>query len=194
MFKKSKYINYKIPTLKINNIREFLSRISSKFYSLKPKNIIAVTGTNGKTSVADLFYQILNSNNVPVASVGTLGIKYKKKLIKSDLTSPDTISTHRILKDIKLKKIDNVIIESSSHGLDQKRLNDLKFKAGIFTNFSQDHLDYHKNMKSYLNSKLILFNKILSKKSFIISDSTIKEFKILKKNCKKKKIKINRHI
>ena len=76
--KKSKYINYKIPTLKINNIREFLSRISSKFYSLKPKNIIAVTGTNGKTSVADLFYQILNSNNVPVASVGTLGIKYKK--------------------------------------------------------------------------------------------------------------------
>ena len=66
---------------------------------------------------------------MPVASVGTLGIKYKKKLIKSDLTSPDTISTHRILKDIKLKKIDNVIIESSSHGLDQKRLNDLKFKA-----------------------------------------------------------------
>ncbi len=188
--KKSKYINYKIPTLKINNIREFLSRISSKFYSLKPKNIIAVTGTNGKTSVADLFYQILNSNNVPVASVGTLGIKYKKKLIKSDLTSPDTISTHRILKDIKLKKIDNVIIESSSHGLDQKRLNDLKFKAGIFTNFSQDHLDYHKNMKSYLNSKLILFNKILSKKSFIISDSTIKEFKILKKIAKKRKLKL----
>ena len=70
-----------------------------------------MTGTNGKTSVADLFYQILTLNKVPVASIGTLGIKYKGKIFKSNLTSPDVISIHRNLEKIKKNKIDNVIIE-----------------------------------------------------------------------------------
>ena len=69
------------------------------------------------------------------------------------------------MKKLKKNKIDNVIIEASSHGLHQKRINHLNIKAGIFTNFSQDHLDYHKTMKSYLNAKLLLFKKILSKKN-----------------------------
>ena len=89
--RKCKYNNEKIPIIKISNIRNYLSKIASKFFQLKPKNIIAVTGTNGKTSVADLFYQILSLNNIPVASIGTLGLKYKGKTIKSNLTSPDTI-------------------------------------------------------------------------------------------------------
>ena len=67
------------------------------FINLKPKNIIAVTGTNGKTSVADLFYQLLIINNIPVASIGTLGIKYNNKIKKTNLTSPDTISLHKNL-------------------------------------------------------------------------------------------------
>ena len=153
-----------IHTIKTNKIRYLLSDITSKFYKSKPKNIIAVTGTNGKTSVCDLFYQILRINNIRVASIGTLGIKYNDKLIKTNLTSPDTITLHKNLHYLKNKKINNVIIEASSHGLDQKRLHHIKFKGAIFTNFSQDHLDYHKTMKSYLNVKLILFRKILSKK------------------------------
>ena len=95
--KKCKYVSKKAIIIKTSNIRFLLSEISSKFYKLKPKNIIAVTGTNGKTSVADLFYQILNLNSVPVASIGTLGIKYKNKIIKSNLTSPDTIFLHKSL-------------------------------------------------------------------------------------------------
>ena len=83
-----------------------------------------------------------------------------------------------------------MIIETSSHGLDQKRLHHIKFKGGIFTNFSQDHLDYHKSMKSYLNAKLILFKEILNKKSTIISDSKIKPYFLLKKIAKKNKLKI----
>ena len=71
-----------------------------------------------------------------------------------------------MLKLFEKKKIDNVIIEASSHGLDQKRLHNIGFKAGIFTNLSQDHLDYHKTMNSYLNAKLILFREILKKKVF----------------------------
>ena len=187
---KCKYKNQKIPIIKTSNIRNYLSKIASKFFQLKPKNIIAVTGTNGKTSVADLFYQILSLNNIPVASIGTLGLKYKGKTIKSNLTSPDTILLHQDLEKIKKNKIDNVIIEASSHGLHQSRINYLKLKAGIFTNFSQDHLDYHKTMNSYLNSKFILFKNILSKGKTIISDKTIKEFKFLKKIANRRKLKI----
>ena len=186
--KKCKYRNSKVTVIKVLNIRYFLSEVSSNFYKLKPKNIILVTGTNGKTSVADLFYQILSLNNIPVASIGTLGIKFKNKIIKTNLTSPDTISIHKNLKIIKNNKIDNVIIEASSHGLDQNRLDHLKLKAGIFTNFSQDHLDYHKSMRLYLNAKLYLFEKILLKKSNIISDESIKQFPILKKISKKRKL------
>ena len=188
--RKCKYKNEKIPIIKTSNIRNYLSKIASKFFQLKPKNIIAVTGTNGKTSVADLFYQILSLNNIPVASIGTLGLKYKGKTIKSNLTSPDTILLHQDLEKIKKNKIDNVIIEASSHGLHQSRINYLKLKAGIFTNFSQDHLDYHKTMKSYLNSKFILFKNILSKGKTIISDKTIKEFEFLKKIANRRKLKI----
>ena len=168
-------------TIKTKNVRYLLSEISSKFYKLKPKNIIAVTGTNGKTSVSDLFYQILKLNKISVASIGTLGIKYKNKIIKTNLTSPDTISLHKFLEKLKKNKIDNVIIEASSHGLHQKRIDHLKLKAGIFTNFSQDHLDYHKSMRLYLSAKLQLFKKILPKKKTIISDNALKEFAVLKK-------------
>ncbi len=130
----SKTCNYshsKITVIKTHDVRYKLSEISSKFYSLKPKNIIAVTGTNGKTSVADFFYQILTINKIPVASIGTLGIKYKGKKIETELTSPDTISIHKTLEKIKKKKIDNVIIEASSHGLVQKRIDHLNLKASI---------------------------------------------------------------
>ncbi len=185
-----KYSNKKILVIKTKNIRKYLSKLSSKFYNLKPKNIIAVTGTNGKTSVADFFYQILSLNRVPVASIGTLGIKYKKKTIKTQLTTPDTVTLHKNLENLKNNKIDNVIIEASSHALHQNRLNDINFKAGIFTNFSQDHLDYHRTMKAYLNAKLVLFSQLLSKKKHLITDEKIKEYSILKKISKIKKLKL----
>jgi len=188
--KKCKIRNISTLIIKTNKIRHFLSDVTSKFYKSKPKNIIAVTGTNGKTSVADIFYQILRINNLRVASIGTLGIKYNDKIIKTNLTSPNTITLHKNLNYLKNKKINNVIIEASSHGLDQKRLHHIKFKGAIFTNFSQDHLDYHKTMKSYLNAKLILFKKILSKNSIVISNKEIPTFKILKKIAKKKNFKI----
>ncbi len=181
---KSKKVNY----IKTTNVREVLSQISSKFYNIKPKNIFAVTGTNGKTSVADLFYQILKLNDIPVASIGTLGIKSSEKTLKTGLTTPDTITLHQNLEIIKKKGIDHVIIEASSHGLIQHRLDHLSFKAGIFTNFSQDHLDYHKTMKAYLNAKMILFKRLLPRKSFMITDSLLKEF------IKLKRISINRKI
>ena len=188
--KSCKFQSTKVNVIKTKKVRKYLSEITSKFYKLKPKNIIAVTGTNGKTSVADFFYQILDINNIPVASIGTLGIRYRKKFIKTNLTSPDVITLHKNLEKLKKNKIDNVIIEASSHGLDQNRLDNLNLKAGIFTNFSQDHLDYHKTMKAYLRAKLILFSKLLPKKSYVISDKFIKEYSILEKISKNRKLRL----
>ena len=110
------------------------------------------------------------------------------RIIKTNLTSPDTITLHKSLHFLKKEKIENVIIEASSHGLHQKRLHHIKFKGAIFTNFSQDHLDYHKTMKSYLNAKLLLFNEILNKKSWVISDKEIKPFLLIKKIIAKRKV------
>ncbi len=188
--KSCKFQSTKVNVIKTKKVRKYLSEITSKFYKLKPKNIIAVTGTNGKTSVADFFYQILDINNIPVASIGTLGIRYRKKFIKTNLTSPDVITLHKNLEKLKKNKIDNVIIEASSHGLDQNRLDNLNLKAGIFTNFSQDHLDYHKTMKAYLEAKLILFSKLLPKESYVIGDKSIKEYSILEKISKNRKLRL----
>ena len=101
--KSCKFYNTRVHVIKTKKVRDYLSEITSKFYKIKPKNIIAVTGTNGKTSVADFFYQILSLNNIPVASIGTLGIKYNKKFIKTGLTSPDIITLHKNLQNLKKK-------------------------------------------------------------------------------------------
>jgi murE/murF fusion protein len=177
--------NTKVPIIKVRNIKKIIIEACKIFYYLKPKNIIAVTGTNGKSSVAEFYHQILSGQKIPVASIGTLGLKIKNKVVKTNLTTLDIISLHRELAKIKKLGIDNVILEASSHGLEQGRLDGLNFKTAIFTNFSQDHLDYHKNMKTYLNAKLILFSKLLKKKNYIITDSEIPEISELKKISKK---------
>jgi murE/murF fusion protein len=180
----------KIPIIKVENIKKTIIDACKVFYQTKPKNIIAVTGTNGKSSVVDFYHQILKAQKIPVASLGTLGIKINNKVSRTNLTTLDIISLHRELSKIKTLGIDNVILEASSHGLDQGRLNGLKFKTAIFTNFSQDHLDYHKNMKNYLNAKLILFSRLLEKKNYIVTDNEIPEFIKLKKISKKNNLEL----
>jgi len=186
---KAIFQNQKIPFVIVKDVRKSLSEASSNFYKQKPNNIIAVTGTNGKSSVADFFYQILSLNHVPVASIGTLGILSKKYKKKINLTSLDPLSLHKNLRILARNKINHVILEASSHGLKQKRLDNLNIKTGIFTNLSHDHLDYHKDMKSYFSSKMHLFKNLLNKNSNIITDEENKEFKFIKKIAEKRKIK-----
>jgi len=145
------------------NIRKLLAEIAFKIYNKKPKNLIAVTGTNGKSSVADFYYQILKLNNKKAASIGTLGVKSKRINLNLSNTTIDPIKLAKILSKLKTQKIENVIMEASSHGLKQNRLDGLKFNSGIFTNLSQDHLDYHKNLKNYLKAKLYLFEHLIQK-------------------------------
>ena len=179
----------KIPIILVNDVRKSLSEACSNFYKKKKVKIIAVTGTNGKSSVADFFYQILKINKIPVASIGTLGIFSKNYNKKTNLTSLDPLTLHKSLQILTKKNVKNIILEASSHGLEQKRLDYVNISTGIFTNFSHDHLDYHKNMKSYFNSKMHLFKNLLKKNSNIIVDEDIKEFKSINKIAKLKKFK-----
>ena len=174
----------------VKNVNKFLAEACSAKYKEKPKNIIAVTGTNGKSSVANFYFQILKNLKINSAAIGTLGIFYKNKVKRTNLTTPDIITIHKELNFLKKNKIDNVCLEASSHGLHQNRLDGINFTAGIFTNFTQDHLDYHKNLKKYLQAKLSLFSSLLKKNSFAVLDTDIPEFSIINKICKKRKIKI----
>ena len=173
------------------NVRKKLAEFSFKINKSIPKNLVAVTGTNGKSSVADFYFQILKLNNIKVASIGTLGVKTNNSLVKLPNTTIDPLSLSQILKNLKKQKIDNVILEASSHGLVQNRLDGLKFEAGIFTNLSHDHLDYHKTMKNYLKAKLYLFQNLLNKNSKVVIDQSVPQNKIIKKICKNNLLNLN---
>ena len=172
------------------NPRKLLSEVSFKIYRKRPKNLIAVTGTNGKSSVVNFYYQILKLNKKKVASIGTLGVKSSTFNLDLMNTTIDPLQLGQILEKLHIKKIDNVIMEASSHGLDQNRLDGLQFSTGIFTNLSQDHLDYHKNFKNYLEAKLYLFKKLIKKSGYIITDNKIPQFKKIKKISKNKNLKL----
>jgi len=179
--KKFEGIKNNVLFLRSKEVRKLLSELSYRIKKDKPKNLVAVTGTNGKSSIADFYFQLLNSNNRKVASIGTLGIRTKNTLKKVSNTTLDPIRLSKILSELKKQKIDNVILEASSHGLKQNRLDGLKFNTAIFTNLSHDHLDYHKTFSDYLKSKLYLFEKLLKSRGNIITDSKIPEYKNLKK-------------
>ena len=166
--------------IKSSNVRKSLSRTTYSIYQNKPKNIIAVTGTNGKSSITDFYFQILKLNKIKVASIGTLGIKKGNYVRSVSNTTIDPIKLSKVLNQLKKKKINNVILEASSHGLKQNRLDGLKFKTAIFTNLSHDHLDYHKTFNDYLKSKLYLFQKLLEKNANIITDTEIQQYKKIK--------------
>ncbi len=172
------------------NVRKLLADTVFKIYNKIPKNIIAITGTNGKSSVADFYYQILRLNNKKVATIGTLGVRSEMTSFNLSNTTSDPITLGKLLTRLKNNKIENVIMEASSHGLEQNRLDGLKFNSGIFTNFSHDHLDYHKNLKNYLRAKLYLFKNLIKERGIIVSDRSIPEFKEIKKIAFNKKLKL----
>ena len=189
--KKNLKKNKNIIFISSKNVRKLLAQVSFKILNKKPKKLIAVTGTNGKSSVADFYYQILNLNSKKVASIGTIGVRYKDYKRNLENTTLDPIKLSYLLKDLNKKKIEYIIMEASSHGLKQNRLDGLLFDIGIFTNLSHDHLDYHKNMKNYLNTKLYLFNELIKKNGNIITDSNIPEVRKIENISFKKMINLN---
>jgi UDP-N-acetylmuramoyl-L-alanyl-D-glutamate--2,6-diaminopimelate ligase len=144
-----------------SNPRRRLALMAARFHAPQPATIAAVTGTNGKTSVAAFTRQIWQALGTPAASVGTLGIVAPDEVVPGAMTTPDPVTLHRELAALAKRGIAHVAIEASSHGLDQSRLDGLRITAAAFTNLTHDHLDYHGTMAAYGDAKLRLFTGLL---------------------------------
>lgn len=175
------------------NPRRLFSLIASCYHPHQPSHIAAVTGTNGKTSVTRICEHIWSEQNLNCASLGTLGTHKahdNTSEYKPTLTTPDASDLHRQLEELKLSGIDYLSIETSSHGLDQHRVDGLSVQAAAFTNLSRDHLDYHSNLDEYFKAKSRLFSEILSQDGWAVLNKDIKEYKKLEEICKNRNIKI----
>ena len=141
--------------------RRLLAQASASFFGNIPENLVAVTGTNGKTSVASMCRQIWEEIGLPAVNIGTTGIEgaYSSALKH---TTPDPLSLHYHLSLISQESISHVALEASSHGLKQRRLDGVKFKAAAFTNLTREHFDYHSSMEEYFASKATLFERNLN--------------------------------
>jgi UDP-N-acetylmuramoyl-L-alanyl-D-glutamate--2,6-diaminopimelate ligase len=143
------------------NPRRRLARIAGRFYAPQPETLVAVTGTNGKTSVTVFARQIWQHLGHRAASMGTIGIVGPDFEHPGSLTTPDPVSLHRELNFLARSGINHVALEASSHGLDQFRLDGLELSAAAFTNLTRDHLDYHPDMDAYFAAKARLFTELL---------------------------------
>jgi UDP-N-acetylmuramoyl-L-alanyl-D-glutamate--2,6-diaminopimelate ligase len=144
------------------NPRQVFAKIAAKFYKIQPENIVAVTGTSGKTSTVSFVQQIWHlSGLTKCASLGTLGLRGPGMRRYGSLTTPDTQNLHAELADLASVGINHLAMEASSHGLDQYRLDGVKIRAAAYTNLSRDHLDYHKGMDNYFIAKSRLFSELL---------------------------------
>jgi UDP-N-acetylmuramoyl-L-alanyl-D-glutamate--2,6-diaminopimelate ligase len=172
---------------------DLLIKSLQKFYPKLPKNIMAITGTNGKSSICHFIFQLLNFLGLKSASMGTLGINSSVKidnLLESALTTPDIITFYHNLHILAQNQIENVTLEASSIGLEQGRIAGVNISLAAFSNFTQDHLDLHKTMDNYFQAKMLLFNKILPDNSIAILNSDIIEFEKIQEICQNKNHKI----
>lgn len=141
--------------------RAQIARVARAFYGFPDKKlkIIAVTGTNGKTTTTYMLSSIFKADGKSTATIGTLGISYGEKFISPELTTPDPVYLHHVFADMVAAGVEYVFMEVSAHALYFDKIYGLTFEAGIFTNCTQDHLDFFKNMKDYAECKKLLFKE-----------------------------------
>ena len=149
-----------IPVVVAEDPRQALAYAAALWFGAQPETVVAVTGTNGKTSVATFTRQLWQAMGEPAVNVGTTGIEGDHSIPLAH-TTPEPITLQRALAEVAEAGIGHAAMEASSHGLDQRRLDGVALKAAGFTNFSQDHLDYHKTMEAYFAAKAALFERLL---------------------------------
>lgn len=147
--------------------RRALSLIAANWHGNPAKRLklIGITGTNGKTSTAHLIHAIFKASGRKTALIGTVGHQYmntqgEEETLAASLTTPDAFALHALLKQFTKDDVEYVTMETSSQGLALQRLAGLTFDTAVFTNFTQDHLDYHQTMEAYLKAKLMLFEQL----------------------------------
>jgi UDP-N-acetylmuramoyl-L-alanyl-D-glutamate--2,6-diaminopimelate ligase len=141
--------------------RQAFARLAARYWGRQPATVVAVTGTSGKTSVAEFARQIFHALGYRAASLGTLGVVKAGATRYGALTTPDPVSLHETLAQLAAEGITHLALEASSHGLDQHRLDGVTLSAAAFTNLGRDHLDYHPSEAAYLKAKLRLLAELL---------------------------------
>ncbi|WP_419905683.1 UDP-N-acetylmuramoyl-L-alanyl-D-glutamate--2,6-diaminopimelate ligase [Kiloniella sp.] len=179
-----------VTVLKSPNPRQVISLMAAAFSAHQPSNLVAITGTNGKTSVATFTRQIWESLGHKAASLGTLGLYPPQPDAPAALTTPDSIELFDCLKNMDERGFTHLALEASSHGLDQYRLDGLDLKAAAFTNLSQDHLDYHNDMDSYFQAKLRLFEDLMPAGASAVINADMSEFNRIQEICARRNIKV----
>lgn len=172
------------------DMRENVARAAANFYKPLPPYISAITGTNGKTSIADFTRQLMRHLGYSSASIGTIGVVSDAAENIETLTTPDSVTLHRILRELAQKGVEYVSLEASSIGIEQHRLDGLKIKVAGFTNFTQDHLDYHQTMKNYLKAKELLFSRVMEADGTAVLNADIAEFDRLSQLCRQRGIRV----
>jgi UDP-N-acetylmuramoyl-L-alanyl-D-glutamate--2,6-diaminopimelate ligase len=150
-----------VPHLADANPRRRFAELAAKFYAPYPETIVAVTGTNGKTSTVEMTRQIWRMSGHRSASIGTLGVTTSDDQVKTGLTTPDIVTFLSNMAGLKRMGTTHVAYEASSHGLHQHRAEGVPLAGAAFTNFSRDHLDYHATMEEYFEAKMRLFDELL---------------------------------
>ena len=155
----------------VDDARKAASRIAANFYNHPSEklNVIGVTGTNGKTTVASLLYEMLQGLDVKAGLVSTIDIKYADKVINAVLTTPDSISLQELFRDMLDAGVTHVVMEVSSHSLHQGRVADIDYDLAVFTNITHDHLDYHGTFSEYIKAKKMLFDNLEEGKACLIN-------------------------
>ncbi|MCI4646143.1 MAG: UDP-N-acetylmuramoyl-L-alanyl-D-glutamate--2,6-diaminopimelate ligase [Hyphomonadaceae bacterium] len=149
-----------VPLLVAPETRGWLADAAARFYKDQPGTVVAITGTNGKSSSVDFLRQIWAGAGLKAASLGTLGAIGPAGVVDLGHTTPDPVAVHETLATLARQGVSHMAMEASSHGLEQRRLDGVKLAGVAFTNFTQDHLDYHPTMEAYLAAKLRLFTDL----------------------------------
>jgi len=149
----------KIAYIRVKDVRSALAAAAREFYGNAGERlaVIGITGTNGKTTVATLAQYLLETEDKPVGLIGTIRYDVGKRTFPSFKTTPESVDTHAMLAQMESAGCEEVVMEVSSHGIDQKRVEGLKFELAVFLNLTQDHLDYHGDMDSYFECKTRIF-------------------------------------
>jgi UDP-N-acetylmuramoyl-L-alanyl-D-glutamate--2,6-diaminopimelate ligase len=150
-----------VPVLRSKDPRRALALMAARFFPAQPDVAVAVTGTNGKTSVAEYTRQLFAAVGRTAASLGTIGLVKSDGGIYGTLTTPDPVSLHATLAGLAAEGVTHLALEASSHGLDQRRLDGVRLTAAAYTNLGRDHLDYHPTIEHYFAAKLRLFDTLL---------------------------------
>jgi len=160
-----------IPKINVANPRREVSRIAAEFYNHPTKRmvVVGITGTNGKTSIASLLTSILNSAGNKTAQIGTLGLIAEGYSKNKTLTTPDSITLHENLHNLCDDGFTHIVMEASSHALDQYRINDIDFNFTVFTNLYPEHLDYHGTIDDYFEAKVKLFTSYPNSSAAVIN-------------------------